>query len=191
MGIPRKILVKLEFNGESRQLILKKFSQETYLHIILKIIAYIYFWEEDLSIEPSYRRNKYRPDLLSLGQNPNPRIIDPVVKIWIECKKVKLDKLEKLSIHLPYADIYWFHQYHHLKQVLNQKILKKHPRLRQIRFIGIDGDSISRIQRDLSTGRSNWTIHREKGVFTIDIEGKDMTFLHVTEMDSLGNNVDK
>jgi len=63
--ISRKLPIKIFWESyvtkrvESRRLILQKGRMESKQHIILKILAYCYFWDRNLVIEPHVRLNRF------------------------------------------------------------------------------------------------------------------------------------
>ncbi|MFW9996818.1 MAG: hypothetical protein ACFFD4_32550 [Candidatus Odinarchaeota archaeon] len=144
-SIPLNIVVMLEKEcenqaTESRQLILRKNRSETLLHIVLKILAYIYFWDhkEDLVVEPGYRFRRFKPDLISFRESEIPGISEPrAVDTWIECKNVKIDKLLKLSRYLPNCGIYWFNTVNFFQQFLDTFRKKKLKIKSNVHLIGV------------------------------------------------------
>ena len=128
MSIPLKLDIKLEntLNDgtiEYRHLILRKGKLESIYHILLKLLAYIYFLNRDVNliIEPSFLYRRYKPDLIAFRVPEIPHETEPEVNIWVECKKVKSSKLKKLSRYLPSSEIYWFHTYPTLLKVIKTK----------------------------------------------------------------------
>jgi len=116
MNIPRKLHLKLTDDKIEQQLILRKGTSESYLHVLLKILAYIYFWPaQDFTIEPQFRLRKYKPDLIKMRPSELPKRVTPVVDTWVECKTVKIEKLIKLGRTLPHSDIYWFHNWRYFE----------------------------------------------------------------------------
>ncbi|MFX0095484.1 MAG: hypothetical protein ACFFBD_27355 [Candidatus Hodarchaeota archaeon] len=124
--VPRKLTVRIEKEIkqntlETQQLILRKGSNESFLHILLKLLAFIYFWdiENELVVEPR-KFHRYRPDLISWRPSEIPTQITMVPDVWVECKYVKIEKLIRLGHQFPNSKIYWFHKYNHfLKQKEN------------------------------------------------------------------------
>ncbi|MFX0053215.1 MAG: hypothetical protein ACFE8U_18215 [Candidatus Hermodarchaeota archaeon] len=92
---------------ESRRIVLRKGRMESNLHIILKVLAYCFFWERNLIIEPHFRLNRFKPDLISWRPPEIPTQEKQIPDLWIECKHVKLKKLKKLSRALPLSQIVW------------------------------------------------------------------------------------
>lgn len=168
--IPRKLSLTLLINSVRHKLVLHKGKQETFDHIILKIIAYAYFQDFDMIVEPRYRFRGYRPDLLVLKDPPNPKSTEKVVDKWVECKHVALEKLDKLVRYLHHANIYWFHFYSKLQQTLSTRNLKKFPRLSQVVTIGVKltTDLDQRIlTQSLQYNNPVWDIHKSDSAITV------------------------
>ena len=79
-NVSRKIslqrnLLKTKDLIEIDQLILRKGKQESYLHILIKILAYIYFWDvkKQIIIEPK-SIGRYKSDLISYQDHEIPTI---------------------------------------------------------------------------------------------------------------------
>jgi len=104
-------------------------------------------------IEPNYRFKGYKPDLLRLDPPLNPKQIEPEIGLWIECKTVKLQKLDDL-VRYSTAKIIWYHDLQYFKR-LNFKQLKKYKRLTEIHMIGINAD-YSFIANSLRGGNPTW-----------------------------------
>ncbi|MFX0013188.1 MAG: hypothetical protein ACFFB2_02915 [Promethearchaeota archaeon] len=121
---------------ESRRIILHKRRKESNLHVILKVLAYCYFWEKKLIIEPRYTLNRYRPDLIAWGRSEIPTKEEWIPSMWIECKHVKIKKLIKLSRAFPFSNIVWFHLMRPLAKVL-EGIQSKQYLFSNVQLIGI------------------------------------------------------
>ncbi|MFX1253511.1 MAG: hypothetical protein ACFFCZ_18015 [Promethearchaeota archaeon] len=122
MKIPKKISITIEKEiepntVETHQLILRKGQSESSLHVLLKLLAYIYFWdiENELIIEPR-KFHRYRPDLISWRQPEIPTQVELVPDLWIECKHVKINKLIKLGREFSNSKIYWFHKFKYFER---------------------------------------------------------------------------
>ncbi len=185
--ISRKITVTLEREYESReievrQLILRKGRSETSLHVVLKLLAYLYFWNSSLIIEPKFRFRKYKPDLISFRTPEIPVETNFDINQWVECKHVKIEKLIKLGRILPHSDIFWFHKFDILRHNLNNILSKRKWNLTSnIHLIGV---KIKRgiwdmLQSSLFVNPPNWKFIRfEKEVISIYLdENKDSEFL--------------
>ncbi len=181
---PRKLTFQVvrrnEISGEvdSRRLILRRGRVESKLHIILKILAYLYFWEEELVIEPLIRVNRYRPDLVSWRESEIPTKLEKIPDLWIECKQVKIKKLSKLSRTLPLSKIVWVHTFQSLSRVMNNAKSKiKYQLTSNVHMIGIDASPVTwnSLEESISTKSLRWevTLH-EKNFMTIFTSSKSI-----------------
>lgn len=132
--LPLKITLKIKYKEKSksidfRRVILHKKLNESKLHIVLKILAYLYFWEKKLIIEPSYRFRGYRPDLIVLKRGELPHNNNLTPEYWIECKKAKYKKMVALGRYLSTCQIFWFHKMEILQQMTEIVLQKKKNKL--------------------------------------------------------------
>ena len=148
-----KLIGKNNSTGEmeSRRIILRKARTESKLHIVLKVLAYCYFWDRNLIIEPRFRLNRYKPDLIVWRESEIPIKEELIPDLWIECKAVKLKKLIKLSRALPYSKVVWIHLLQPLSRIIkNFKSRKtKNQLTSNVQLIGIE------------TSRRNWIFLEE------------------------------
>jgi hypothetical protein len=154
VSIPLKLDIKLENalnNGtiDYRHLILRKGKLESTYHILLKLIAYIYFLNRDIDliIEPTFRYRRYKPDLIAFKEPEIPHEIHPDVYLWVECKKVKISKLKKIGRYLPSSEIYWFHTYSTLLKIVKTK---KVVLPTNIHLIGVETETKNRLHLENS-----------------------------------------
>lgn len=73
---------------EHEKIILVKNETELRIHVVLKLLAYVIFYEPGLKVEISADMH-YKPDLLVPGEH--------VPKLWIDCGKIALRKVESLA----------------------------------------------------------------------------------------------
>ena len=160
---------------ESRRIILRKGRMESRFHIILKILAYCYFWDRNLVVEPLIRTNRYKPDLIAWTKSEIPTEEKPIPDLWIECKHVKLKKLQNLSRILPFTQIIWIHS----KQALTRTLKNSHSRRgnffpSNVQLIGI------------TTSKDNWDslihcINEKMPRWRVNLHSKDLMMINVTE----------
>ncbi|MFW9904583.1 MAG: hypothetical protein ACFFFH_09645 [Candidatus Thorarchaeota archaeon] len=135
---------------ELRRLILQKGRMESKQHIILKILAFCYFWDRNLVIEPHFRLNRFKPDLIAWRNSEIPTQEKQVPDLWIECKHVKLKKLRKLSRMLPFSRIVWINSKQSLARTLKNIQTKKSMYLcSNVQLIGI------------LTSEANWALLKD------------------------------
>ncbi|MFX1506877.1 MAG: hypothetical protein ACFFDC_12305 [Promethearchaeota archaeon] len=183
--IARKLSIRIFWRSfvtaeeESRRIILRKGRMESKLHIILKILAYCYFWDRNLVIEPFTRVNRFRPDLIAWTKSEIPTEEKPIPDLWIECKQVKLKKLERLSRILPFTQIIWINS----KQSLTRTLKNLHSRRRKkdfpsnVQLIGISTskDSWESLIESINEKKPQWRINRHsKELLVIDVTGTEI-----------------
>jgi len=74
------------------KLILVKSDGELRAHVVMKLLAYLLFYDSRLKVEVSADMH-YKPDLLIPGDHGIP-------ELWIDCGKVAVRKVEKLTTKL-------------------------------------------------------------------------------------------
>ncbi len=90
-GSPSKLTFHITFeNGRSIRQTFAKMPDETLEHILLKFLAFLLFYSEDLLVEQAVDRQTFQPDLVRLDPQSN----QPV--LWIDCGIIKQDKLLKI-----------------------------------------------------------------------------------------------
>jgi len=100
---------KYSFRFESRDrkrplpgnLIIGQNDTETTTHVVLKMIGYALFYRERLQIEGNLHNDSipFQPDLVWLDYELRP-------KLWIECGECSVNKLNKLAVKVPEAEIW-------------------------------------------------------------------------------------
>jgi hypothetical protein len=88
----------LHVNGDSRKLVLVPSETETLEHLALKLSAALLFWDHgpgEVSLKhPALMGQEFLPDLACFDETG-------AFKLWIECGKVALHKLGKLTRRIP------------------------------------------------------------------------------------------
>ena len=128
--LPLKILISVYYTKstdktEKRNLILSKRKLESSTHLILKFLSYLYYFDQNVVIEPSFRFRGFRADLLSWKDSEIPQNRQKEPDLWIECKKVRFNKLQKLAHALPTSRIVWFHDYSVLNRIIEYSDKKR------------------------------------------------------------------
>ena len=84
---------KFTFNIEAprfkRKMIFFKEETESREHVVLKLMAYLLFYDERLKIEAEIGTH-YKPDLVIEGDHGVP-------EMWIDCGRITLKKIESLA----------------------------------------------------------------------------------------------
>lgn len=74
---------------------------ETTRHVLLKLLGFLLFQRNRLFIEPRLEDDNipFRPDLVELDYQMRPRL-------WVECGECSVQKLDKLAVKVPEAEIW-------------------------------------------------------------------------------------
>ncbi|MHA2327677.1 MAG: hypothetical protein ACXACR_04085 [Candidatus Hodarchaeales archaeon] len=166
---------------ESRRIILRKGRMESKLHIILKVLAYCYFWERKLVVEPRYRVNRYRPDLIAWGKSEIPTKEERTPNLWIECKHVKIKKLIKLSRALPFSDVVWIHLVRPLTRTI-EAIQSRHRLASNVHLIGIETSNRNweSLEESINIKQPHWRIIKHTNyLMVINIRESNVDPIHL------------
>jgi hypothetical protein len=84
-----------------RKIIIGRQDTETITHVILKFLGYLIFFRERLQIETNLHQDSipFVPDLVQLDYEMRP-------KLWVECGECGMNKLDKLAVKVPEAEIW-------------------------------------------------------------------------------------
>ncbi|MDE2293658.1 MAG: YaeQ family protein [Elusimicrobia bacterium] len=101
--LPSRIRAELQVNGGSRVKVLTCIENETPEHLVIKLAAYLAFWDQDLVLDPGPKHpalsgQEYRPDLLGVDVGGD-------LSVWVECGNTALNKLGKAARRWPRARI--------------------------------------------------------------------------------------
>ena len=83
------------------KIIIGQAETETPAHVLLKLMAYVLFHRERLQIDLNLHQDNipFRPDVVQLDYELRP-------KLWIECGDCGVNKLNKLAVKVPDAEIW-------------------------------------------------------------------------------------
>lgn len=103
------VSAKYSFRFDSRDrkralpgsIIIGQADTETIAHVVLKMLGFVLFYRDRLQIEGDVHNHaiSFRPDLLWLDYEMRP-------KLWVECGECGVNKLDKLAVKVPEADIW-------------------------------------------------------------------------------------
>lgn len=93
-------------SGERRRLlpgkiIIGRQETETEKHVLLKFLAYVLFFREQIEIEPRLHDDNipYQPDVIAHDYTLRPTL-------WVECGECNVAKLDRLAVKVPDAEIW-------------------------------------------------------------------------------------
>ncbi len=83
------------------KLIVGQRETETEKHVLLKFLGYLLFFREQIQMEPRLHDDNipFEPDLLALDYTLRP-------VLWVECGECSVDKLDRLAVKVPEAEIW-------------------------------------------------------------------------------------
>lgn len=87
-----KFTFELHSRKVSEKLILVKSDMEKRAHVVLKLLAYLLYYDPRLKVEAEVGMH-YKPDLVIEGDHGVP-------ELWIDCGKIAVRKVESLSSKL-------------------------------------------------------------------------------------------
>jgi len=100
---------KYSFHLESRdhqrdlphKIIIGRQDTETLLHVALKFLGYLIFFRERIQLETNLHMDSipFVPDLVQLDYELRP-------KLWVECGECGVNKLNKLAVKVPEAELW-------------------------------------------------------------------------------------
>ena len=132
-----------EFRSEDRRralppkLIIGQGENESARHTILKLLGFVLFHRERLEVEGKVHNDSipFEPDLVQLDYTMQP-------VLWIECGECGVNKLHKLAVKAPEADIWVLKPSPQEARTLLASIQKEELRTDRYQIIGFDPEMI-------------------------------------------------
>jgi uncharacterized protein YaeQ len=117
------------------KIIIGRHDTETVTHVALKFLAYLLFFRERLQIETNLHSDNipFVPDLVQLDYELRP-------KLWIECGDCNVNKLNKLAVKVPEAEIWVMKPSLESAQHLYAAMAKEDLRRNRYHLIAFDAD---------------------------------------------------
>ena len=147
MPVPINFKFNIVCGEEKRLLVLRETIGESPQHIILKLLTYLLFFNDNLQVETTAFQH-YKPDFVKFDEEQNWK-----VRKWIDCGVIDDKKLLKISKHNRQAEIYIFKNSKDSAQSLKDKIGKKASNTFNIRYCVFNKGELKIIQ-DLMLGRN-------------------------------------
>ncbi len=106
---------------------------ETAAHVVLKFLAYILFFRERLQLEAHLHQDSipFVPDLVQLDYELRPRL-------WVECGECGVNKLNKLAVKVPEAEIWILKRSPEAVEHLLRAMAREDLRRGRYRLLGFD-----------------------------------------------------
>jgi len=128
-----------------KKLILVKEDLETRIHVVLKLLAYLIYYEPRLKVEVSVGMH-YKPDLVVEGDHGVP-------EVWIDCGYVQVKKIESLTQKLKRTKIILLKETKTELENVRRTLDKKLEEGAQLQFLAFDPGFVEGIAAGLQ--RSN------------------------------------
>ena len=120
----------MSVNSESRKLVLVAIENEKPEHLGLKLAAYLLFWKENLTVDPSLKSSAlagqpFRPDLLGTD-------ITGSTAAWVECGNTTEHKIGKVLRRWPAARIAVVKEYQRVAEDFRRMLSAKVPKSERV-----------------------------------------------------------
>ena len=138
---------KKEFStsGEvKKKLILVKNELESRAHVVLKLLAFMIFYDPRLQVEASVDMH-YKPDLVIPGEHGVP-------ELWIDCGKTALRKVESLSEKLRASRSILVKETKRELEVFRRLIQKKVEHFARLEYLAFEQGFVTGISEALARG---------------------------------------
>jgi uncharacterized protein YaeQ len=108
---------------------------ETTGHLLLKTLGYLLFFRDRLQVDVHLHDASipYRPDLVQLDYELR-------VRLWVECGECNVNKLDRLAVKVPEAEIWILKRSLAAAQDLWRAMNKAGLRQRRYHLVGLDAD---------------------------------------------------
>lgn len=174
MNIPLNFKFNIISSSEKRLLILRKTPNESLNHIILKLLAYLSFFDDDLQIETDTSQH-YKPDLVKFDKEQVWKAIK-----WIECGTIDPKKLLKISRHNRQAEICIFKSNKESALSLKNKLIKKTKHLSNICYFIFNKEQIDSIKQLLGDRNKiiilNKNFNADTGYLHLNFSNENLQF---------------
>jgi len=150
------------------EITLEKKDSEQRNHVVLKLLAYALFYEPGLKIEVTAGMH-YKPDLMVSGEHEH-----GVPKLWIDCGKVTLKKVETLTRKLRSARLIFIKETKRELETFKRLVHKKVEGTDNLEFLAFEAGFVDGMACALE--KSNYFTLYEIKEETIGIALKDQIF---------------
>lgn len=127
-----------------KKLILVKNDLESRAHVVMKLLAFMIYFEPRLQVETSAGMH-YKPDLMIAGDHGVP-------ELWIDCGKIALRKVDSLSGKLRASRVILVKETKRELETFRQLIEKKVEHSATLEYLAFDKGFVSGIADALARG---------------------------------------
>lgn len=162
------MIEKLIFNLESpkvrRKLILVKEEVESRNHIVLKVLAYLFYYDPRLKIEGLVDMH-YQPDLVIEGEHGIP-------ELWVDCGKIAIRKVDSLTQKLRTTRIVLIKETKRELELFKKIISKKIEKGGRIEFLAFEPHFVAGIAEALERQNELTLYEVMEGVIGLALNGE-------------------
>lgn len=154
--------------GFPSKLVIGQQETETTAHVLLKALAYLLFFRERLQLETNLHMDSipFRPDVVQLDYELRP-------KLWIECGECSVNKLDKLAVKAPEAEIWVIKRSLTAAEDLLHAMAKAELRRQRYQLIGLDAELFEEMNGLLRSRNEVYWVHGslDPPVLQLDFNG--------------------
>ncbi len=136
-----KFTFDVQLRKERKKIILVKGENELRSHVVLKLLAYILYYDPRLQVEVSAGLH-YKPDLMIAGNGTHP-------ELWIDCGYVAMEKVKSLAKKLRTTRLVFVKETRRELETFKTLVTKKSDFSDRLEFLGFDAGFVSGIAEDL------------------------------------------
>lgn len=143
------------------KIVMGKGDTETESHVLLKLLGFLMFHRERIQIEPSLHMDSipFVPDLVQLDYELRP-------VLWVECGDCTAQKLDKLAVKVPEAEIWVLRRSATEAEELLRWMRKEELRRNRYRIVALD---------EAMFNEALGTLHSRNEVFWMGASFEDKT----------------
>jgi len=119
------------------KIILVKDDFELRNHVVLKLLAYLLFYDPELKMEVSAEMH-YKPDLFIPGEHGVP-------KLWIDCGRVALRKVESLAEKLRNTRVIFLKESKRELEIFKKLVGKKIDKADRLEFLAFESGFVASV----------------------------------------------
>lgn len=123
------------------KIILVKGDSETRGHVVLKLLAYMFYYQLGLKIEAAVDMH-YKPDLVVMSSEGRPQL-------WIDCGHVAIKKMESLLRKLKQTQMVLVKKSKHEAQMFHAQLLKQIEPTERLQYLSFETGFIECIASSL------------------------------------------
>lgn len=118
-----------------RKIIIGRQESETVAHVALKLLGFLLFFRQRLQMETNLHTDNipFVPDLVELDYELRP-------VLWVECGECNLNKLDKLAVKVPEAELWVLRRSRAAAEELLRGMAKQELRRNRYNIVGFESE---------------------------------------------------